>query len=208
MTLEGARDKVRKIMHQKDPSAFPNGQIGTSIQELIIQLFRTDEPMASTYIRCADCDYSIELANESTSNMIHCPVEFSGTTSEYCHHVIKHETSGTCDECEGQLDKVTQFNQVPLMLAFSITNDKLIISKKMKIDIKDTLVVFKLRGIIYFGGYHFTSRILASDGHIWFHDGITTGRMSQNVGKTSDFSNAELLTCNGKKAIVALYAQK
>lgn len=77
----------------------------------------------------------------------------------------------------------------------------------MKVHIEGSSVVFTLRGIIYFGGYHFTSRIMTSDGQIWFHDGILTGDRSQAIGKTSDFTNSELLECNGKDAIIALYAQ-
>ena len=34
---------------------------------------------------------------------------------------------------------------------------------------------YKLHGIIYFSGEHFTSRIITSNGMVWFHDGIFTG---------------------------------
>jgi len=206
MSLETARDKVRHILHQRDPVSFPNGNTGTCIQELIYQLFKTNDSLASSFMVCNDCDHEVELVNERTSNIIHCPIEFSGTTADYCHYIITHKTIGKCGKCKGEVDKVTRFHQIPSILAFSL-NDKLTLSKKMKVNIEGSSVVFTLRGIIYFGGYHFTSRIMTSDGQIWFHDGILTGYRSQAIGKTSDFTNSELLECNGKDAIIALYAQ-
>ena len=32
--------------------------------------------------------------------------------------------------------------------------------------------ILNLRGIVYHGGYHFTSRIISSDQQIWYHNGI------------------------------------
>jgi len=77
--------------------------------------------------------------------------EFSGTTADYCHYIITHRTGGTCGKCDGEIDKVTRFNQIPPVMALSISNDKLILSKKMKVNIEGSSVVFTLKGIIYFG---------------------------------------------------------
>jgi hypothetical protein len=206
-TLETARDKVRHILHQRDSATFPNGETGICIQELIHHLFKTNDTLASSFVQCVDCKHEVKLTNERTSNVIYCPAEFSGTTADYCHYIITHRTGGTCGKCDGEIDKVTRFNQTPSVMAFSISNDKLTLSKKMKVNIEGSSVVFTLKGIIYFGGYHFTCRMITSDGHIWFHDGISTGSRSQYVGKTSDFTNSKLLECNGKHAVIALYAQ-
>ncbi|KAJ6529446.1 hypothetical protein DFH09DRAFT_155008, partial [Mycena vulgaris] len=47
---------------------------------------------------------------------------------------------------------------------------------KLRFDLEGTTRILLLRGVIYFGNIHFTSRIISSDGRVWFHDGIGTGR--------------------------------
>ena len=159
-TLETARDKVRHILHQRDPVTFPDGESGTSIQELIHHLFKTSDPLASSFLQCIDCKYEVELTNERTSNVIHCPAEFSETTADYCHYITTHRTGGTCSKCDSNIDKITKFHQTPSVMAFSISNDKLTLSKKMMLSIEGSSTVFTLKGIIYFGGHCFTCRMI------------------------------------------------
>ncbi|KZT01265.1 uncharacterized protein LAESUDRAFT_603237, partial [Laetiporus sulphureus 93-53] len=37
---------------------------------------------------------------------------------------------------------------------------------------------FRLCGIIYFGGFHFTARIVDINNQTWYNDGIVTGNIS------------------------------
>ena len=72
----------------------------------------------------------------------------------------------------------------------------------------DDEIGFKLKGVIYFGEFHFTSRIFTSDRTVWFHDGMTTARQCRNEGKIETFSDHDLMECNGKTATLLLYACK
>lgn len=36
-------------------------------------------------------------------------------------------------------------------------------------------ITFNLRGLIYWGDFHFVSCMVDKSGQVWFHDGITTG---------------------------------
>ncbi|KAJ7234566.1 hypothetical protein C8J57DRAFT_1089612, partial [Mycena rebaudengoi] len=45
-----------------------------------------------------------------------------------------------------------------------------------------------LRGVIYHGEGHFTSRIFTPDGEIWFRDGITTRSFTRYDGNLVDVS--------------------
>ncbi|KAJ7831954.1 hypothetical protein B0H14DRAFT_2162560, partial [Mycena olivaceomarginata] len=47
----------------------------------------------------------------------------------------------------------------------------------------DIRLRYALRGIIYAGENHFTSRIIKENGAIWYHDGIATGRKCQYDGQ-------------------------
>jgi hypothetical protein len=70
------------------------------------------------------------------------------------------------------------------------------------------VTVLYLRGIVYFGDFHFTSRIISSTGDIWFNDGISTGRSCEEDDHLSHTSDSRLKTCRGKDLVLAVYAQK
>jgi len=48
-------------------------------------------------------------------------------------------------------------------------------SHKIGIGVNNTTTLLYLKGIINYGGNHFTSIIISKDGKIWFNDGNTTG---------------------------------
>ena len=54
---------------------------------------------------------------------------------------------------------------------------------------------------------HFTSRIIGTDGIVWYHDGMTTGSSCENEGDFDKFSSRNLLKCKGKKLILVVYAR-
>jgi hypothetical protein len=60
-----------------------------------------------------------------------------------------------------------------------------------------------LRGMIYLGGFHFTSHIIAAEDDVWFHDGITTKETCTYEGKFNAMSNDEVRTCYGKELNIA-----
>jgi hypothetical protein len=50
-----------------------------------------------------------------------------------------------------------------------------------------------------------TCHLITSDYNVWFHDGRSTGRTCYETGYLSDFNNSDLLTCDGKKAVLVIY---
>ncbi|TFK53510.1 hypothetical protein OE88DRAFT_1612593, partial [Heliocybe sulcata] len=66
---------------------------------------------------------------------------------------------------------------------------------------------FYLRGIIYFGEYHFTSRFIDSAGDIWYNDGISTGRTCVKEGNISTTRTTTLLNAHQRSATLVIYAQ-
>ncbi|KAJ7253234.1 hypothetical protein C8J57DRAFT_1077060 [Mycena rebaudengoi] len=67
-------------------------------------------------------------------------------------------------------------------------------------------VVTKLRGIIYHGDKHFTSRMFITNGDIWSHDGITTQSLTRFEGNLRNITLASLHTYRGKDATLAVHA--
>ena len=106
------------------------------------------------------------------------------------------------------MDKVTCFHKSPMVLAFSVNDSTIRASKELKLVNGDDEIGFKLKGVIYFGEFYFTSCIFTSDTTVWFHDGMTTVRQCRNEGKIETFSDHDLMECNGKTATLLLYACK
>jgi hypothetical protein len=64
-----------------------------------------------------------------------------------------------------------------------------------------------LRGIVYLGSYHFTARLFDTEGNVWFNDGRETGDVCGLDGRFEDFEPQTLNMCQGKKAVLAVYAR-
>jgi hypothetical protein len=68
-------------------------------------------------------------------------------------------------------------------------------------------IVLKVRGLIYHGDFHFTSRIVGTDGIVWYHDGMTTGSTCKNEGGFDEFSNKDIMNSEGKVLTMVVYAR-
>ena len=60
----------------------------------------------------------------------------------------------------------------------------------------------RLAGIISYGQHSFTAQIILSDGQVWFHDGIDTGRSLIYNGYSNFLSMSQ---CKIKQAIATIY---
>ncbi|KIM81655.1 hypothetical protein PILCRDRAFT_71820, partial [Piloderma croceum F 1598] len=95
---------------------------------------------------------------------------------------------------------------IPKMLMFSVVGQNISASKIIKLKTVNRSRKFYIKGIVYHGGFHFTSRIITTDGGVWFHDG-QIGANCQYEKRLSDFSELELNTCNERQMSLVIYAQ-
>jgi len=95
------------------------------------------------------------------------------------------------------------FKTIPSVLVFEINSRNIKISKTLKFEQEGETVVLNVRGLIYHGDFHFTSRIIGTDGIVWYHDGMTPGGSRENEGDLEKLS----LRCKGKKLILVVYAR-
>src|ERR1700732_1477750 len=93
------------------------------------------------------------------------------------------------------------------VLVLEINSRNIKISKTLKFLQDGESIVLKVRGLIYHGNFHFTSRIIGTDGIVWYHDGITTGSTCENEGDFDKFSNETMLKCKRKQLILVVYAR-
>jgi hypothetical protein len=64
---------------------------------------------------------------------------------------------------------------------------------------RDVTTTLHLKGLVYYGDFHFTCRIIDESGSIWFHDGMTTEKISIKDGKFGSVSQPNLKECRNKQ---------
>jgi hypothetical protein len=70
---------------------------------------------------------------------------------------------------------------------FSVVGQNISASKIIKLEMVNRSRKFYIKGIAYYGGFHFMSCVITNDGRVWFHDGQLGGNC-QYKKKLSDFT--------------------
>jgi hypothetical protein len=65
-------------------------------------------------------------------------------------------------------------------------------------------IKYHLKGVIYHGGYHFTARVVTSQGDVWYYDGMTTAKECRFEGRLSDLHNIRV--AEGRKISTVIYS--
>ncbi|KAA1478891.1 hypothetical protein DENSPDRAFT_748302, partial [Dentipellis sp. KUC8613] len=64
-------------------------------------------------------------------------------------------------------------------------------------------VSYKLKGIIFLGGNHFTSRIIGTKAEVWYHDGIGTREKCIYEGQLTTME--DIHHAKGRKSCMVIY---
>ena len=75
----------------------------------------------------------------------------------------------------------------------------------IKLKVNNTTTLLYLKGIVYYGDNHFTSRIISKDGRIWFKDGITTRGQSIEEGHLSTMTDKNPILYPPPHSLVGLH---
>ena len=105
-----------------------------------------------------------------------------------------------CSECNSHLENIFSFIQPPNILALSFPQSNLHTDTEFLMKVEHNDYQYILRGIIYFGADHFTSRIITDQTLIWYHDGIETAADVDYKGTIGNVQ--DLNTCRGKKLLL------
>lgn len=104
------------------------------------------------------------------------------------------------------------FVSVPSLIIVCLNHDASVLAPYIKVPFRGKVYKLRLRGIVYGGGYHFTSRVIDVDGTIWFHDGQVTKSTCRRDGSLNRLTRYENLRFCGrepyrKKAMQLIYAR-
>jgi hypothetical protein len=205
-TFETSRDTIRHEIHTKNPEQFPYGKRGTSVGALTSTILAPHDFVAISSPVCTSCEYSEPSIDDRLEFVLHEKEDTPKSTSKWLGS-LEHETHEKCPHCFSAMMQPINFKSAPSVLVFEINSRKIKVSKTLKFEQEGETVVLDIRGLIYHGDFHFTSRIIGTDGIVWYHDGMTTGSSCENEGDFDKFSSRKLLRCKGKKLILVVYAR-
>jgi hypothetical protein len=181
-------------LHSQSPDQFPYGTRGRSVSALVSTILTPHSSMAFSSCECTNCEYSELSINDRLEFVLY---EKEDTPKSTCNWLesLKHETHERCPQYFSEMMQPISFKTSPSTLVFEINMRNIKVSKTLKFEQEGRMVVLDVRGLIYHGDFHFTSRIIGTDGIVWYHDGVTTG---SNCGDFDKFSSNNLLNCRGK----------
>ncbi|KAF8702360.1 hypothetical protein AX14_014404 [Amanita brunnescens Koide BX004] len=205
ITMESARDNLRRSLHSLAPQHFHWGNF-TSVPHLLEYLLS----MPSVTIESKLCCENNHVANRRRPDNNTCCVVSAGATQYISTadwmHTMKEETRQTCDTCSERLFMQHKFAFPLPFIALDFSGMTMSLDDTLYLSINQSNVTYKLRGIVYFGVAHFTSRIIYENGMVWFHDSVETGRNVIYEGMLQTM-HAQLNNNRGKDATMAIYAQ-
>jgi hypothetical protein len=206
VSLEHVRDSARQ---QLIPQGFRWGAY-TSVHSILRIWLKSRFPVLSSHLACRG-GHRLNRMQWYTDNCIIGPGLNPAKSIQDHVRCLESDTPNSCTICNESVVRKFTFKQAPAILSFDLS-DSLneeqtripTFNSSITIEVNNQTFVYKLRGILYYGNGHFTSRIVTSTGHIWFHDGISTGSSTEYEGTLTSIHN--LAICRSRVATAAIYA--
>ncbi len=209
LSMEDARDSIRIQLHDVDPLKFPLlGQVGTSVGSVASELLQTQNLLASSQIVCTNCEYKGPSRRSGRLKHIINPAQskiIPASTSKLVN-TLGHSMSPACPTCMCDTTTNLFFNEVPNLLVIECPESNIKISSSISFETEDGPEQLQLRGVIYLGGFHYTSQIISPDGDIWYHDGMITKETEWNGNLASKVDQKGLRKCKKRSATLVVYA--
>ena len=199
-TLEEVRDFMRRSLERADPAVFPWGGY-TGIQYILDYLLVTGRSVTSSSVRCPN-DHPLNAADLVASSCQIAVLCQSPNIQAFINDQSVECTS-RCRVCHSHIVRRHVFEDTPAVIVFDLSQHPISLLESVVITtVNGNRTTYKLRGVMYYLNNHFTSRIISETGHVWYHDGISTGRQTVPEGSIGD---TELGMCRSGTAICAVY---
>ncbi len=188
-TLESTRDDLRCYLHQLAPSHFRWGQF-TSISRLIEYLLTIPTTAIQSDFVCKNDHISRTRRTNNTCCLLSSIGSTMSTSVAGWMQDLKEESNLTCTSCPEKMAITHQFLLPLPFIAIDFSTQQLHIDHSFCIYVNNEEFKYEIRGIVYYGDSHFTSRVVTNNGMIWFHDGIPTCQSLLYEGTIQNFANS------------------
>ena len=175
-TLEQIHDDFRHRLASIDDE-FAFGEYA-SVHAIMDRLLVSQEPVMESVRRCRE-NHMVDSDKRFSSSCEVVTMGASALTGRSIQEFMEDFSitlSVTCARCSNELVRSFSFIFHPPLLCIELWQRPRLLDSILHIDAGGSRRKYKLRGVIYFSGQHFTSRIITGNGIVWFHDGLFTGR--------------------------------
>lgn len=220
--------QIRHKLHQTNATQFPMGQIGTGIHNLGKAVTTETKALTSKSIKCPQCNRLLTQITQDSfipsgflrewnmfENNRNCDPtiqqDFPSMTEwlDYYANAI----SIVCRHCHlrinNDLHVCNNIHAMPAFIGIHVPTLHIKVEKYLLMtDELSTRKKYRLCGLAYLGGFHYTSRIVDSNYIVWYNNGMTTGQACQVEGRLSAFTSEQLLSYtinNTTRNLVALF---
>ncbi len=95
---------------------------------------------------------------------------------------------------------------MPTLLILHMGMQQMIISHRIVVQLNTGTYIYKLKGMIYFGGYHFTSQFVDNSGGVWYHDGAAASHdKCEYQGLLQNMNNKDIIHVHNRQLLTAIY---
>ncbi|EMD30855.1 hypothetical protein CERSUDRAFT_60787 [Gelatoporia subvermispora B] len=203
--LEIARDRIRDCLSQSQPRLFPRtGPEFCAVADVAEHLFDGMVANVVQVVQCQSCAYRME---ESTSYLApSMPVE-NIRIDKLLNNLLNSCPGRICSQCGAKVNVAVHHIETPWILFVELPvasqdAQSFVIPRSVELDHTPPVRTWKLAGIVYGGGSHFTARYCDTSGKLWFHDGISTGSSCISEGFLTD---VDLYSAYGRQACLVMY---
>lgn len=142
------------------------------------------------------------------TNMHNLPPNSAHGSTEQCAFLYfkSLRVHTPCPHCRLNLQMSKTFNTLPRVIIIHLGVQSMQISHTINVHLPSGNYTYHLKGMIYFGNFHFTSQFVDNNRNIWYHDGIETGRTCTFEGALHTSTNNTLLHTHGKQLCTAIYS--
>lgn len=221
-SLEYVRNKVREKLRMQDIESFPFGRQGVSMTDLLNAMSKAEAPLGTEVTHCTNCGLHpvrttniktsfivIQHEDLSRSRQIHAiPLLPSQRNTEHCATLLlKGQVMPTpCSACSQKVVSTKMFRNFPKLIILHVGENQIQVLSELILNTQGQICTYKLKGMIYFGQFHFTARFVDSTGDVWYHDGIQTQNTLTYHGNVSSMPALALLHCQGRRLCTIIYA--
>ncbi len=181
-TLEEVRDYLRRGLHREFPNLFVFG-VNTSAEAVLMKWCRGPGTFATISYTCDHGHVEVQSTKET------CVIEPGGsrrgTLQQFLDMCKERPISPSVSSCTASGSAVMEsyrYMYTPPMLGVSVAFMETPPDDTLRIVVDNTVVVYHLAGIVYYGNCHFTARFVDFDGNVWFNDGMIHARSANREG--------------------------
>lgn len=196
-----ARDACRAWLQQRYPASYAAGTKGVDIVTLSKHFMGVTTTSTASRPICTQCLLEQQVEEELTSGGEgYISGTFSSASSVDAIVTERINGDAVCTDCQSptMLDPV-----VPDVLCVEfLGKSKPEISPRIR---PPGAGSYRLAGVIYYGGFHFVSRVITLDNKIYAHDGMIGSSSVYEGVLDIDMPAKDLVSCWGRAASLAVY---